>query len=451
MLDGVEWNVRSQRSATPQSAGQVPGDVRRLLERPEFESYDPERDRDRLDDALARGEGRSRAQIESPSAWSASRCVPTPTSRRCSTRSTSNVSCTTATAISSSPRPAPERRSSPRSTTAAWSRRPAAGSRLLFVAHRQEILEQSMRTYREVLADGDFGELYVGGARPERWKHVFASVQSLTSYGVANIPADAYDVVVIDEFHHAEATTYRRILDHLQPAGAARPDRDTGARRRRRMSARFFDGRTAAELRLWDALGADLLVPVPLLRHRRRDGPSSDHVEPRTLRRGSSSPTSTRATTLELAIVLTQVRDKIANVGEHASPGLLRQRRARRVHGSRLQRCRHPSAGRERRHPERCPRIGSTAATDRRGQRPLHRRCVQRRPGHPRRRHRAVSSTHRERDDLPAAAGPRPATHSRKAVLTVLDFVGYHRKEFHFVAQVWCPDGHPRQATLRRQ
>ncbi len=67
-----------------------------------------------------------------------------------------------------------------------------------------------MRTYREVLGDGDFGELYVGGARPERWQHVFASVQSLTSYGVRNIPIDAFDVVVIDEFHHAEARTYRR-------------------------------------------------------------------------------------------------------------------------------------------------------------------------------------------------------------------------------------------------
>ncbi len=88
---------------------------------------------------------------------------------------------------------------------------------LLFVAHRKEILEQSLRTYREVLADPTFGELYVGGARPERWRHVFASVQSLTAYGVTNIPADAYDMVVIDEFHHAEAPTYRRILDHLEP------------------------------------------------------------------------------------------------------------------------------------------------------------------------------------------------------------------------------------------
>jgi superfamily II DNA or RNA helicase len=100
----------------------------------------------------------------------------------------------------------------------------------------------------------------VGGARPERWQHVFASVQSLTSYGVTTINAVAYDVVVIDEFHHAEAATYRRLLDHLRPSEllglTATPERSDGLDVRT-----FFDGRTAAELRLWDALGADLLCP----------------------------------------------------------------------------------------------------------------------------------------------------------------------------------------------
>lgn len=38
---------------------------------------------------------------------------------------------------------------------------------LLFVAHRKEIFDQALRTYREVLADGTFGELYVGGQRPQ--------------------------------------------------------------------------------------------------------------------------------------------------------------------------------------------------------------------------------------------------------------------------------------------
>jgi superfamily II DNA or RNA helicase len=85
------------------------------------------------------------------------------------------------------------------------------------VAHRHEILAQAQRTFREVLTDPSFGELYVSGSRPERWEHVFASVQSLNSYGVENIPADHFEVVVIDEFHHAQAQTYRRITDHLRP------------------------------------------------------------------------------------------------------------------------------------------------------------------------------------------------------------------------------------------
>ena len=92
---------------------------------------------------------------------------------------------------------------------------------LLFVAHRREILEQSLRTYRETMADGAFGETYVGGARPERWRHVFASVQSLASYGVERLPADHFDVVVIDEFHHAAAKTYGRCSNTCSPRSSS--------------------------------------------------------------------------------------------------------------------------------------------------------------------------------------------------------------------------------------
>lgn len=56
---------------------------------------------------------------------------------------------------------------------------------LLFVAHRKEILEQSMRKYREVLGNGSFGELFVDGHRPTEWRHVFASIQSLSGRGAA--------------------------------------------------------------------------------------------------------------------------------------------------------------------------------------------------------------------------------------------------------------------------
>ena len=185
--------------------------------------------------------------------------------------------------------------------------------RLLFVAHRREILEQSLRTYREVLADGSFGELYVGGSRPERWEHVFASVQSLTSYGVDNIPAEAFEIVVIDEFHHAEARTYRRLIDHLQPAEllglTATPERADGVDVRS-----FFDGRTAAELRLWDALGADLLCPFHYF-------VAADGTDLRSLGWSRGGYDETQLDNLftgndaRARIVLQQLSDKVSNVG----------------------------------------------------------------------------------------------------------------------------------------
>ena len=190
------------------------------------------------------------------------------------------------------------------------SREPAA---LLFVAHRKEILDQSLRTYREVLADAAFGELYVGDARPERWRHVFASVQSLTSYDVTNIPAEAFEVVVIDEFHHAEATTYRRIIDHLRPREllglTATPERADGSDVRS-----YFDGRTAAELRLWDALGADLLCPFHYFGI--ADGTDLRGIEWKRGRydeRGLDNVYT--GNDARARIVLQQVRDKITDLG----------------------------------------------------------------------------------------------------------------------------------------
>ncbi|MBI4944275.1 MAG: DUF3427 domain-containing protein, partial [Actinobacteria bacterium] len=127
-------------------------------------------------------------------------------------------------------------------------------------AHRQEILDQAMRTYREALADGSFGERLVAGDVPRDWRHVFASVQSLAARGVRSFDPAHFDVVVVDEFHHAQAKTYRAVLDHLRPLEllglTATPERTDGVDVRS-----FFDGRTAFELRVWDALADDLLVP----------------------------------------------------------------------------------------------------------------------------------------------------------------------------------------------
>lgn len=261
LLDGVEWNVRLSRVATPSLLAKFHGTYDTYWNDASFERYDPDRDRDRLDDALAEASGRrqhdrttiSLSGLEvRPFRYQQHMLDELAVEREEHDRHRNLVVAATGTG---------------KTVVAALDYRRLCGTtstdrlRLLFIAHRKEILHQSLRTYREVLGDPTFGELYVAGARPERWDHVFASVQSLQSYGVANIPADTYDVVVIDEFHHAQAPTYRQLLDHLTPREllglTATPERADGIDVR----AEFFDQRTATELRLWDALGQDLLCP----------------------------------------------------------------------------------------------------------------------------------------------------------------------------------------------
>lgn len=133
-------------------------------------------------------------------------------------------------------------------------------ARLLFVAHRREILEQSLATFRHALRDAAFGELWVGSDRPARFEHVFASIQTLTATGLQSLARDHFDVVVVDEFHHAAARTYTALLDHLQPREllglTATPERGDGM-----PILHWFGDRIAAELRLWDAIEQQRLCP----------------------------------------------------------------------------------------------------------------------------------------------------------------------------------------------
>ncbi len=133
-------------------------------------------------------------------------------------------------------------------------------ARLLFVAHSKEILEQSLVTFRHAVRDGDFGELWVGGEKPNHWDHVFASIQSLNASGLEHLDPGHFDVVIVDEFHHGAAKTYEGFLGFIKPkellALTATPERADGLD-----ILRWFDGRIAAELRLWDAIDQGRLVP----------------------------------------------------------------------------------------------------------------------------------------------------------------------------------------------
>lgn len=136
---------------------------------------------------------------------------------------------------------------------------PGKKNRLLFVAHREEILEQSIETFRGVLHD--FGDLWVGSHKPEALDYLFVSIQTMNSTKLyRDLPADYYDFIVVDEFHHAAAAIYQEPLHTFSPKVllglTATPERMDGED-----ILAYFDHRIAAEIRLPEAIDRKLQCP----------------------------------------------------------------------------------------------------------------------------------------------------------------------------------------------
>ncbi|MFC5648613.1 DUF3427 domain-containing protein [Paenibacillus solisilvae] len=134
-------------------------------------------------------------------------------------------------------------------------------ARLLFVAHREEILKQSMDTFRFILKDLNFGNLHVGSNQAESINHLFISIQSFNSLKLVEITSpDFYDYIIVDEFHHAAAPSYQKLLAYFQPqillGLTATPERMDG-----KDILHYFDDTIAAEIRLTDAIDRKLLCP----------------------------------------------------------------------------------------------------------------------------------------------------------------------------------------------
>ncbi|MEJ8657517.1 DEAD/DEAH box helicase [Streptomyces sp. MS1.AVA.4] len=261
LLDGLEWNVRLSSIATPDVLRKFEATFDSYWSESSFELYDPHRDATRLDDALQQaGRGTSSSDGRHIT-LSGLEVRPYPhqrdmlerleVEREVHDRHRNLLVAATGTG---------------KTVMAALDykhlqQQYGQDLRLLFVAHRQEILRQSLRTYQDVLVDANFGEELHSGIVPADWKHVFASVQSLNARSLEHFTPDHFDVVVIDEFHHGVSPTYRRIIDHFNPREllglTATPERMDG----RNVQDEFFDGRIAAEMRLWEALENDLLSP----------------------------------------------------------------------------------------------------------------------------------------------------------------------------------------------
>lgn len=140
-------------------------------------------------------------------------------------------------------------------------RKQTKNAKLLFVAHRKEILQQAQVTFQGVLRDNNFGELWVDGIEPEKYDSLFVSVQTLKNrINSLSLSESFYDYIIIDEVHHIAASSYRPILNHFSPiillGLTATPERTDGAD-----ILKDFSNKIAAEIRLPEALNRKLLCP----------------------------------------------------------------------------------------------------------------------------------------------------------------------------------------------
>ena len=254
LIDGVEWNVRLSQVGSPDILEKFDATFETYWQSPEYELYEPGRDADRFDRAVAVDRVDT---LDAPltfldvEPWQHQREILEKLSveRERHHRFKNLVVAATGTG---------------KTIVAALDfkrlRASMSDPRLLFVAHRQEILKQSLGAFRQVLRDGSFGELYVDGHRPDEWRYVFASIQSLAQVDFDRLDPASFDVVIVDEFHHAAAPTYRKVLERLKPKVllglTATPERTDATD-----ILHYFDGHIAAELRLWDALERGLLCP----------------------------------------------------------------------------------------------------------------------------------------------------------------------------------------------
>ena len=134
-------------------------------------------------------------------------------------------------------------------------------AKLLYIAHRKEILQQAMVTFAGILRNNNFGELWVDGHEPDRYEAVFASVMTLKNrLNEIFLSASHFDFIIIDEVHHIAANSYRPVLDKFNPdillGLTATPERLDGAN-----ILSDFCNTIAAEIRLPEALNRKLLCP----------------------------------------------------------------------------------------------------------------------------------------------------------------------------------------------
>lgn len=134
--------------------------------------------------------------------------------------------------------------------------------RVLFVAHREEILTQAETAFKRVRGDGTYGYFY-GSKKDRECDVLFATVQTLGRPEYLNYNyfcQDYFDYIIVDEFHHAAADTYKRIINYFRPQFllglTATPDRLDN-----KNIYAICDYNTVYDVRLKEAINKGWLVP----------------------------------------------------------------------------------------------------------------------------------------------------------------------------------------------
>jgi len=131
---------------------------------------------------------------------------------------------------------------------------------LLFIAHREELLKQAEDTFKKVFGSRASTGILAGGENPGDANFIFATIQSLSQASKQYIAANIYDYMVIDEFHHAAAPSYQKILSNIQPKFllglTATPERQDG-----HDVLDICNYNVAYEIRLPEAINRGWLLP----------------------------------------------------------------------------------------------------------------------------------------------------------------------------------------------
>ncbi|MDT7514722.1 DUF3427 domain-containing protein [Rhodoferax mekongensis] len=140
-----------------------------------------------------------------------------------------------------------------------------AAPKLLFIAHRAQILAQALSTFRQVLRDPSFGELLDGNNTPTQYEHIFATINTVHGRQlVEQLGPHFWRMVIVDEAHHLPAASFDQFIRAVQPnyllGLTATPERSDGQSLMHYFDSRP-DGAPAVSLRLWDALDQQLLTP----------------------------------------------------------------------------------------------------------------------------------------------------------------------------------------------